>query len=253
MKQLSDLIGFRAVYALIVLIVTLFLSEYTKDFWSGYKVEFAGILLEVAIIYLLVENLFQRKKNKQLIPVKNKLHERVVTLQMLMFESLEESIHQVLRKQNGDYYYRGDNIQTYDYDFLKQNQNIIIEHLSHSASFLPVELYTELMDYIDSSTEILRLIQFLQMVTRRVPPPVREDGSQDDLTNWFLIGTTSFQTSAIEESQKFYLKLKGQSGELTKPFFKSEPVVSSIENLAEADTLVTMLKNVKVVKLQHNN
>ena len=63
------------------------------------------------------------KKNKQLIPVKNKLHERVVTLQMLMFESLEESIHQVLRKQNGDYYYRGDNIQTYDYDFLKQNQN----------------------------------------------------------------------------------------------------------------------------------
>lgn len=250
MKQLSALFSFRSAYALVVLVITLILSVSTDNFWSGYSVEFAGILLEVAIIYLLVENLFQRRKNKQLIPVKNKLHERVTTLQILMFESLQESIHQLLKKQNEDYYYRGDSVQTYDYDFLKQNQKIIIEHLSHSASFLPITLYTELMDYIDSSTEILRLIQFLQMVTQRVPPPAKEDGSEEDLSNWFKMVTKSFRTSAIKESQEFYLDLKKQSGELTKSFFKSEPIVSSIENLTEPDALVEMLKDVEVIKLQ---
>ncbi len=250
MKRLSMSSIIRTVYVLSAAGVTFFLSENIKSFWDGYGVEFAGVLLEVTVIYLLIENLFQRKKNKQLLPVKNKLHERVTTLQILMFESLQESIHQILKKQNEDYCYRGDSVHTYDYEFLKQNQKIILEHLSHSASFLPVQLYTEIMDYIDSSTEILRLIQFLHVATRRHPPPLREDGSQDDLSKWFLIGTKVFRTAAIKESESFYFSLKEQSGELTKAFFKSDPVASSIQNLVDADVLATMLKDVKVIKLQ---
>lgn len=59
---------YKAVYFVGVAVATISLNLLPNeigDYWNGYSVEIAGILLEIGVVYLIVDNLLSRASEKR--------------------------------------------------------------------------------------------------------------------------------------------------------------------------------------------
>lgn len=218
--------AYQFAYVVFAVSVTVFLSCITQDFWSGYYVEVAGILAEVGVIYIAVDWLLKRQQEKLSRPIKLRLAEKITLTHVFIFTALKNAI---------DNSFGGKFSDITEYNNLKSQKEAINDYLSHSASFLSESDYSELIVYLDSIDEVLYLISFLQNV-----PPSNASPT---------ISTKEFRAKALQESEAYYEKLLKESGEITKPFFRKEPIQTFRMDMQKASEMNESLSKMNLIKL----
>lgn len=217
---------YQFAFVMLVVFVTVCLSLITPDFWSGYSVEFAGILAEVGVIYIAVDWLLKRQQEKLSKPIKLRLAEKITLTHVFIFTALKNAI---------DNSFGGKVSDIFEYNSLKSQKEAINDYLSHSASFLSKSDYSELLDYLDSIDEVLYLVSFLQNVSPSNASPT--------------IYTKEFRAKALQESEDYYDKLLIESGEITKPFFRKEPIQTFRMGMKKASEMNESLSKMNLIKL----
>lgn len=233
------------VWFLALALFTVVLGSAVSGFWDGYLVEFAGILLELSVVYALFEKLNARiKKDREATqrePVMRKLREYVVALHVFLFESLDMTLTNLQKCESGNKPTRKIT-DLHDYKALNSLLDQLFKLLSHASNHLDIDTYGRLLDYIDSVQDLIRVVRFAE-TTKIATIPFNPESS---------IPRTEFSIqikySSLRDCENFYLWLTSTAKESTNSFFTSAIMQNSINNLAGASELIDKASSLKAIK-----
>lgn len=233
----------------VVLTVTLLLSWLIDDFWGGYGVEFAGVALEVFIIYLVIDTQIKRAENKKHYskrqPVMAKIREHVTSLHVFTFRSLNAGLAHLEAFESGAL--KCERYTNVDDSVLpKSNIKKLNDLLSHASSHLDIDEYAQLLDYIGYMEDLIGLTDWI-----KAHPILQKDTPHEERKISNMYYTTFISVEAFEGAAHVYEWVRDNTKPSTKPFFNT-PIMKHLEDtlpdVTEMLNLARKLKSINVVE-----
>lgn len=244
-RKLFLWVGIPCIVALCT--IALSLLELSDNYWQGYSVEVAGVLAELAVVYLFLNTFISKlEKNKadaMKAPVHSKLLEYVGMLHVHLFKSLEHLLTAAIKKQGDPNYFPKLGF-VYRYEELTKFQDSINRFLVHASLHLGTESYVKVMDYIDSTTALIQLVEDLQDITGHHPPPEGWAGGTIE-ANF----TKAIRARHFEVAESLYLNLS-QKYSCNSESFSHAYMLAQRESTPTAEVLLNLASEVGWIKLK---
>lgn len=233
---------------LVVVIITGVVENTLKPdgFWDGYIVEFTGMLLELVVVYFVVDYITsrQRRKKSEVLkaPVHTQLLKHIEIIHLHLFRSLELHLTAANRKQvSPDFFPKIGFI--YRHEQLVKFRDKLERHLVHASFHLGTESYAKTMDFIDSTNELLSLVDDLQDILAHHPPP---EGYSDGRISTAY--TRSIRKRHFQLPDDFYFWLQ-QTYTIDNEHFTHDYMLSLRRNAPKAQKLLELASSVEWIKL----
>lgn len=231
-------------FGVLCLAVLSMLNGYS-DFWQGYFVELAGVITELAIVYFFVNYLISKNEQKKAEPVYSKLFEYVEMLHVHLFKSLEYLLTAADKKQSTPTHFPKLGF-IYRHDELTKFQVFIEKFLVHASLHLGKESYGKVVDYLDSTTELIRLVEDLQDIVGQHPPPEGWQGNSIESNYTKSIGVRHFKTA-----EDLYFSLRDKHT-YSNDSFMNPYMMLQRERTPKAEVLLELASKVRWIKLKEN-
>ncbi|MBY6064310.1 hypothetical protein [Pseudidiomarina sediminum] len=153
-------------FSIIVIVATVWLHfiypSIPSEFYQGFSVEAIGIVLEVGIIYLLVDWLLDRKRRSLREPVMAKLQKLVTNNFAYSISSLSQIVDALSKYERGALD-KVDQLTLGSSEELEVLLSKLHKLLAHASSHIPVDAYIQLLDFSEYMQDIIAIIKNVEM------------------------------------------------------------------------------------------
>jgi hypothetical protein len=232
---------FVVCFTLWLIFTVLFGFKY-PDFGAGVVVEVVGMVLEILVIYFIVDWQISKNEKKQLNPIHSSLMEVLVDTHIEVMTALKYML-----ETYSDMYKKDDKLAKIKlYEFrksyfetgeLKRKEGLLNSFISGMGIKLDTDTFITSFEYSVALNEIINFNN-------------RSDQLFNLISNDEHKYAVYFRDNSLIKVEQNFNKLIKEFGYPKKPYFQSHYILSHYNNMPTSVSLIELLKTIKHVELE---